>query len=462
MTDKPPRIPAMNELLDACAAHDLDCYPREACRRACEMALNTVRAARKSGDVSAAIGDSFWREVKGHLEVLPRLDMCKVINATGVVLHTNLGRAQWPDEARMAAAAASAAAMCEIDAETGGRGKRDAAVCDLLAQLTGAEAGLPVNNNAATVLLIAAALGQGRKVVVARSELVEIGGSYRMPEVIAAAGAEMVAVGTTNRAHLKDFAEALKDPEVACVMRIHPSNFVMQGFTAEPEMSELSELCKEHGVPLYYDLGSGVLHGAALNGLEDEHPVRAMLNAGCDLVSFSGDKLLGGPQAGLIVGAAPLVAQLRSNMLTRCLRLDKTILAGVEATLRLHLLGEESAIERIPALSQLSQNPDDLKMRAESFSKQINSQGVNVTAELVECQGRVGSGASPIKDLPSWGVALTHSSLQAKEFARQMRVSKPHVFGRMQDDKLVLDLRTISDAECAIILDMLARKFSEV
>jgi L-seryl-tRNA(Ser) seleniumtransferase len=452
----------MNELLDACAEHDLDCYPREACRRACEMALDSVRSARKSGDRQAGVNETFWREVKGHLEVLPRLEMCKVINATGVVLHTNLGRAQWPEEARMAAAAASAAAMCEIDAETGGRGKRDSAVCDLLAQLTGAEAGLPVNNNAATVLLIAAALGKGRKVVVARSELVEIGGSYRMPEVIAAAGAEMVAVGTTNRAHLKDFAEALKDPEVACVMRIHPSNFVMQGFTAEPEMSELSELCKEHGVPLYYDLGSGVLHGAALNGLEDEHPVRTMLNAGCDLVSFSGDKLLGGPQAGLIVGAAPLVAQLRSNMLTRCLRLDKTILAGVEATLRLHLLGEESAVGRIPALNQLAQSADDLKARAQALVKQINAQGVNVTAELVECQGRVGSGASPIKDLPSWGAALTHVSFDAKDLAREMRVHKPHVFGRMQDDKVVFDLRTISDAEGAIILDMLGRRFSEV
>jgi L-seryl-tRNA(Ser) seleniumtransferase len=460
MTDKPPRIPAMNELLDACAAHDLDCYPREACRHACEMALGSVRAARKAGNLQAGIDDAYWREVKGHLEVLPQLEMCKVINATGVVLHTNLGRAQWPDEARMAAASASAAAMCEIDAETGGRGKRDGAVCDLLAQLTGAEAGLPVNNNAATVLLVAAALGKGRKVVVARSELVEIGGSYRMPEVIAAAGAEMVSVGTTNRAHLKDFAEALKDPEVACVMRIHPSNFVMQGFTAEPEMSELSALCKEHGVPLYYDLGSGVLHGAALNGLEDEHPVRAMLNAGCDLVSFSGDKLLGGPQAGLIVGAAPLVAQLRSNMLTRCLRLDKTILAGVEATLRLHLLGEESAVSRIPALNQLSQSADDLQLRAQDFAAQINALDAKVDATLVACQGRVGSGASPIKDLPSWGVALTHAQLDAKEFARQMRVHKPHVFGRMQDDKLVLDLRTISTAECAIILDMLSRHFN--
>ena len=462
MTDKPPRIPAMNELLDACAEHDLDCYPREACRRACELALNTVRDARASGDLQAGIDDAFWLEVQEHLEVLPQVQMCKVINATGVVLHTNLGRAQWSEEAQMAAASASTAVMCEIDAETGGRGKRDGAVCDLLAQLTGAEAGLPVNNNAATVLLVAAALGKGRKVVVARSELVEIGGSYRMPEVIAAAGAEMVSVGTTNRAHLKDFAEALKDPEVACVMRIHPSNFVMQGFTAEPEMNELSALCKEHGVPLYYDLGSGVLHGAALNGLEDEHPVRAMLNAGCDLVSFSGDKLLGGPQAGLIVGAAPLVAQLRSNMLTRCLRLDKTILAGVEATLRLHLLGEESAVSRIPALNQLSQSADEIKSRAEVFVEQINAQGIVVTSELVECQGRVGSGASPIKDLPSYGAALTHATLDAKELARVMRVNKPHVFGRMQDEKVVFDLRTISDDECATVLDMLGRLFSAV
>ncbi|MDP6963901.1 MAG: L-seryl-tRNA(Sec) selenium transferase, partial [Planctomycetota bacterium] len=375
MTKKPPRIPAMNELLDACSEHDLDCYPREACRRACEMALGKIRDARRDGNIDATVDDDFWLDVKRNLEVLPQMEMCKVINATGVVLHTNLGRAQWSDEARMAAAAASGAAMCEIDAATGGRGKRDAAVGDLLSALTGAEAGLPVNNNAATVLLVASALARGRKVVVARSELVEIGGSYRMPEVIDAAGAEMVAVGTTNRAHLKDFATALQDPEVACVIRVHPSNFVMQGFTAEPEMQELAELCQEHGVPLYYDLGSGVLHGAELNGVEDEHPVRSMLNAGCDLVSFSGDKLLGGPQAGLIVGAKPLVSKLRSNMLTRCLRLDKTILAALEATLRIHLLGEESAVERVPALSQLSEPAEKIHERAQALSKQINALG---------------------------------------------------------------------------------------
>lgn len=459
MNDKPPRIPAMNELLEQCSSEGLGKYSREACRRACELALEKVRLRLKEGEQGVEIDADFWAEVRGHLEVLPELKMCSVINATGVILHTNLGRAQWAEEARQAASAASGAAMCEIDPVTGGRGKRDAAVSSLLAELTGAEAGLPVNNNAATVLLIAAALANGRKVLVARSELVEIGGSYRMPEVLAAAGAEMVAIGTTNRVHLKDFAKALEDPEVAMVIRVHPSNFVMEGFTAEPEMKELSLLCKEHGVALYYDLGSGILNGKDLHGLQDEHPVTSSLKEGCDLVSFSGDKLLGGPQAGLIVGAAPLITKLRSNMMMRCLRLDKTILSALEATLRLHLLGEEEALRRIPGLNQLAKSESDIKSDVDALVADINALDGDVFATSVQCNGRVGSGASPVQDLPSWGVSLEHKKLDAEELAKAMRSRKPHIFGRIQDNQWVLDLRTVSQSECELILESIKKGY---
>ena len=303
MAENPPRIPSMNEILESCAQRGLESFGREACRAACSRALDGVRALRKAGEPQAGVDAAFWTQVSAFLQVLPSLQLRGAINATGVVLHTNLGRAPWPQEAVDAAAAVAGASLCEIDRKTGGRGRRDRPVSELLARVTGAEAGLPVNNNAATVLLAVSALARGRKVVVARSELVEIGGSYRMPEVIAAAGAEMVEVGTTNRVHLKDFETAMEDPAVSLVLRIHPSNFRIEGFTTEPAMQELANACHARGLPLVYDLGSGVLNGTELGGLENEHSVQKSLADGCDLVTFSGDKLLGGPQAGLIVGA---------------------------------------------------------------------------------------------------------------------------------------------------------------
>ena len=419
------------------------------------VALDGVRERRKAGDLSAGIDADFWTQVSAFLEVLPALQLRGAINATGVVLHTNLGRAPWPSEAVAASAAAAGAALCEIDRHTGGRGRRDRPVSELLARVTGAEAGLPVNNNAATVLLAVAALARGRKVVVARRELVEIGGSYRMPEVIAAAGAEMVEVGTTNRVHLKDFEAAMEDPAVSLVLRIHPSNFRIEGFTKEPSMKELADACHAHGLPLVYDLGSGVLNGAGLPGLELEHPVQASLADGCDLVTFSGDKLLGGPQAGLIVGAKPLIERLRSDMLTRCLRLDKTMLAALEALLSIHALGEDAARSRIPALQRLSLTVEQLQETATRLADAVNGSANSYSAAVVQCAGRVGSGASPTADLPSAGVMLNSSDCDAQQLAQRLRDAEPPMFARIQDDGVLLDLRTVSTEELQLLEDLL-------
>lgn len=444
-SENPPRIPAMNELLEECSRRGLEPFGHEACREACSMALDEVRAARKAGNRMAGVDDAFWDTVQARLEILPALQLRGAINATGVVLHTNLGRAPWAAEAIQAAAAAAGASICEIDRATGGRGRRDRPVSELLAKVTGAEAGLPVNNNAATVLLAVSALARGRKVVVARSELVEIGGSYRMPEVIAAAGAEMVEVGTTNRVHAKDYAEAMEDPEVSCVLRVHPSNYRIEGFTKEVPMRELADLCKARGLPLVYDLGSGILVGSDLPGLEREHPVREALRDGCDLVTFSGDKLLGGPQAGLIVGAAPLVERLRRDMLTRCIRLDKTILAALEATLSIHALGAEAALARIPALHRLAMGEAELQQRAAAFAQRIATLGEAWQASAVSCAGRVGSGASPTEDLASAGVLLRYAGLDAPELAHVLRMSEPPIFARVQEDGVLMDLRTVGE-----------------
>ncbi|MCP4094014.1 MAG: L-seryl-tRNA(Sec) selenium transferase [Planctomycetes bacterium] len=441
----------MNEILESCAERGFESYGREACRAACSRALDGVRARRKAGDSLAAVDEAFWTQVAAFLKVLPSLQLRGAINATGVVLHTNLGRAPWPEEAVQAAAAASSASLCEIDRRSGGRGRRDRPVSELLARVTGAEAGLPVNNNAATVLLAVSALARGRKVVVARKELVEIGGSYRMPEVIAAAGAQMVEIGTTNRVHLKDFESAMGDPEVSLVLRIHPSNFRIEGFTKEPPMKEIAALCRERGLPLVYDLGSGVLNGSDLRGLEQEHPVQDSLADGCDLVTFSGDKLLGGPQAGLIVGAKPLVERLRRDMLTRCLRLDKTMLAALEAVLSIHALGEESARSRIPALQRLSLTHEQLRQRASAFADAINNSASAIQASVVDCAGRVGSGASPTEDLPSAGVLLAQEGLDAEQLAQRLRDADPPTFARIQDEAVLLDLRTVADHELVIL-----------
>ena len=420
------------------------------------MALDQIRGARKAGDRMAGVDDAFWAEVSARLEILPSLKLRGAINATGVVLHTNLGRAPWAAEAIAAAAQAAGASICEIDRESGGRGRRDAPVSELLAKVTGAEAGLPVNNNAATVLLAVSALARGRKVVVARSELVEIGGSYRMPEVIEAAGAEMVGVGTTNRVHAKDYIKALEDPDVACVLRVHPSNYRIEGFTKEIGMKELGDICHERGLPLVYDLGSGVLDARDLVGIEKEHPVREALQQGCDIVTFSGDKLLGGPQAGLIVGAKPLVERLRRDMLTRCIRLDKTILAALEATLSIHALGADAALSRIPALQRLSLTEEQIMQRATAFAAQVDALGDSFTAETTTCNGRVGSGASPTEDLPSAGVLIRHATRDAANLAHALRMSEPPIFSRVQDESVLLDLRTVAEEQEAAIVQALS------
>jgi L-seryl-tRNA(Ser) seleniumtransferase len=452
----------MNDLLQEGAARDFDVYGREALHRAIDAALVGIRATLASAS-PRAIDELFWEEVGSRLAVLPVMRVRKAINATGTVLHTNLGRAPWPREAYEAVEDAIGAAVLEIDPESGQRGKREAPVSALLAELTGAEAGLAVNNNAAALLLAVSALARGRKVVVSRSELVAIGGSYRMPEVIDAAGAEMIEVGTTNKVELDDFRVALRDPGVAAVLRIHRSNFEIEGFTGEPETSDLAALCKEHGVPLVYDLGSGVLHGAEMPCVADEPSVLAALLDGCEVVTFSGDKILGGPQAGLIVGVAPLVERLRRDMLTRCLRLDKTMLAALEATLRVHLLGPDAAFARIPALRMLSLTRKELQLRAESFQQKLlaertalASDGAQVPgaaddcallAEVVLTDGRVGSGASPTADLPGAGLAIQLAGSSADELARRLRLSETAVYARIQDDRVILDLRTVQEHE---------------
>jgi L-seryl-tRNA(Ser) seleniumtransferase len=370
---------------------------------------------------------------------MQRPSLRRVLNATGVIVHTNLGRAPLPAAAREAvAAAAEGYSNLELDLASGRRGSRQAHVEALLTELTGAEAALVVNNCAGAALLAVAALaGRGREVVVSRGQLIEIGGAFRVPDVVAQAGARLVEVGTTNRTRLSDFERAI-GPDTAALMRAHPSNFRQVGFVEEVEVEALCSL----GVPVIDDVGSGVL-ADDLEALRDEPPVRRSVAAGTALTCFSGDKLLGGPQAGIIVGTAEGVARARSHPLARALRIDALSLAGLEATLRLYR-DPERARREIPVLAMLTADPKDLRDRARALAD-----GIGAAATVVDAVAKVGGGALPLLDLPGPAVAVTAAGSSPDELAARLRAGDPPVVGRIEAGRVLLDPRTLADDELA-------------
>lgn len=367
-----------------------------------------------------------------------------VINATGVVLHTNLGRAPLGDRARRHLhAVASGWCNLELNLETGERGERLTGVEQRLRSLVGAEAALAVNNNAAAVLLVLTALAAGREVIVSRGELVEIGGSFRVPEVIAAGGARLVEVGTTNRTRAGDFAAAI-GPHTGAILRVHPSNFRVSGFTEAPDRAALRALATAAKVPLIEDLGSGALAA----GLGE--PTVADALATTDVVCFSGDKLLGGPQAGLVVGRADLVQRARKHPLYRALRLDRLVLAALEGTLVDYEAGAEP-----PAVTMLRLDGAALKPRAEALASRLQALGWMATP--LPTIGRAGGGSLPELDLPGWGVALDGAGADA--FLSRLRTGTPAVLARVAEGKVVLDLRTVPvDCENALVAALTAAR----
>ena len=413
-------VSALRELpaVDALAAQVE--APRPLALAAARAVLAERRAELLSGKSDAV---DLGERARAWVLDVTRPSLRRVLNATGVIVHTNLGRAPLAEAAIDAvAAAARGYSNLELDLSTGARGSRHAHVSDLLRALTGAEAGMVVNNGAGAALLAAAALaGPGREVVVSRGQLVEIGGGFRVPDVIAQAGARLVEVGTTNRTRLADYSAAL-GPDTGAVLRVHQSNFRQLGFVEDVAIEALCEL----GVPVIDDVGSG-----ALVALEDEPTVQRSVRAGAALVCFSGDKLLGGPQAGILVGRADTVEAARRHPLARALRIDKLSLAALEATLRLH----RDAPEEIPVLAMLRAPRERLQARAERLAEAIGG-------EVVEGVARVGGGALPLLELPGPVVALDDVALAAA-----LRLGDPPVLGRVEDDRLLLDPRTLTDDE---------------
>src|SRR6266849_5572383 len=394
---------------------------------------------------AAFLAEAERRLVKAH-EAETNSGLRRVINATGVILHTNLGRAPLSDAARHAVAK-EAAGYCslEYDLASGDRGRRGARAEDLLAQMTGAESALVVNNCAAAALLILTTLARDGETIVSRGELVEIGGDFRVPEVMAQSATRMIEVGTTNRTRLSDFRKALSE-KTRLIMRVHTSNYRIVGFTKTPGLRDLADLAHEAGLLLYEDAGSGALVDLSDCGITGEPVIRESIEEGADVISFSGDKLLGGPQAGLLVGRAAVIEQMRSHPLYRALRADKLRIAALEATLDAYARGVSA--DDIPAQRFIAMSSAEVKTRAEQFVERLRRRiASGIQLDVIEGESAVGGGVVPTTHMRALLISLTHQDLTSNQLKTALRRAAPPVIARIDEDRVLIDLRTVTEGE---------------
>ena len=442
-------IPKVDEVLKLPGMHNLAGYPRELVVEAVRLILDEIRRDILEGAIGHdqlkqwSHSDSLTARVSEALERMTRPKFRRVINATGVVLHTNLGRAVLsPTAIEAVHMAASGYSNLELNLESGKRGSRYDSVEDLLRRLTGAQSSLVVNNNAAAVLLALSTLARGREVIVSRGQMVEIGGSFRIPEVMEQSGAILREVGSTNKTHPRDYEKAINN-NTALLLHVHTSNYRIVGFTREKTVDELVELGREAGLPVMSDLGSGSLIKMDYLGLPYEPTVQQTIQSGVDVVTFSGDKLLGGPQAGIIVGKKEFISQMKKNPLTRAVRIDKMTVAALEATLR-EYLDIKSALQNIPTLRMISADEKLLQNKSGVLHDLLeDAAGGRVHISMVRDQSVVGGGAMPTADLPGWLVSVKPLHMTVEALAERLRNGDPAVMGRVQEGSLLLDVRTL-------------------
>lgn len=433
MTDPRRAMPSVSGLLETAETKALlEANPRSVVVNAVRRAIDDARNESSASEIT-----DWATRIEARLRTATTRSLRPVFNATGVVLHTNLGRAPLAQSAIDAVReAAEGFSNLEYDLATGKRGSRYVHCVDLLRELTGAEDAIVVNNCASALVLTLSALARGREVIVSRGELVEIGGSFRVPDIMQRSGATLVEIGTTNRTHLDDYRRAISS-KTGAIAKIHRSNFALTGFTADVEVSALATIASEHGIPVVHDLGSGLLIDLSNFGLSGEPTARDALDAGASIVLMSGDKLLGGPQAGIIVGKKNLIDLMRRDPFARVMRVDKMTLAALTATLELYR-DRDAALREIPALAMLSATADEIKARCDLLAEMLKARGVE--SSVIESEATVGAGAFPAKPLPSFALRLNGN---ATELEARLRGADQPVVGRISDGGFLLDLRSV-------------------
>ena len=454
------RLPAVDRLIElakkeACFELIPSSVTTHAIRAVIETDRRRIREGVRLPDETELAPAAVMQRVKAAVRSAMQPNLRRVVNATGVVIHTNLGRSLLaPEAVENLSVVASRYSNLEYDLDRGRRGSRYMAVRDLLCEITGAEDAMVVNNNAGAVLIGLETIAKGRTVVVSRGDLVEIGGSFRIPDIMAKSGAVLKEVGTTNRTHLRDYEHAI-DADVGLLLKVHWSNYSIVGFTAQVPLRELVELGARHGIPVMEDLGSGTFIDFARYGLLKEPTVQASVSSGADIVTFSGDKLLGGPQAGILVGRRKIIETIRKNPLNRALRIDKLTLAALESTLRLYR-DEAQAVAAIPTLRMLTEPEDAIQARAEDLARRL--QGLadpRLHIEIVRLASKAGGGSLPLLELPSRCLKVRIDGLTANRLELKLRFNEPPIIGRIEDDAFLMDARTLQADEGPIIASVL-------
>ncbi|OGW51674.1 MAG: L-seryl-tRNA(Sec) selenium transferase [Nitrospirae bacterium RBG_13_43_8] len=454
-------LPKVDEILRSNQGMEwLKTYPRRYIIHAIREVIDLRRNEILKGLTSDTSEEYMMAEIENIIKRLSSYSLRSLINATGIVIHTNLGRSLLSERAlENIKRVAGSYSNLEYDLKEGKRGKRYSHVKRILREVTGAEDALVVNNNAAAVMLCLNTLSKGREAIVSRGELVEIGGSFRMPEVMAASGAILREVGTTNKTHLHDYEGAIND-NTALIAKVHKSNFRVMGFAEEVSVEDLANLGRKYQIPVMFDLGSGCLIDLKPFGISDEPVVKDIVNSGVDITTFSGDKLLGGPQGGVIVGKREYIERIQKNPITRAMRIDKLTLAGFEATL-MEYIDEEGVVENIPTLRMLLQKPEEIKGRANRIAKKLKKEIQNAQIAVMADLSRAGGGSLPEVDLPTYVVSIKTDDHSVNEIETKLRAGDPPIISRIREDSLILDARTVREIDLAELVRGVKAALSE-